>query len=276
LLAVEQATFNESPYSPREIQAMLTSGSQRAFLAVQGDAVRGFVVAFPTHSLHGPRWEIDLLAVHPAWTGQGLATQLVGAAAASGVGVAERARAAVATDNSASTKAFARAGFRPVPEMCHMLIIRTEGLERRPWLPAGVSLWETGDLLEAADWLPDETTPSRSGPQRDLAAMEGTTLLLAERGGRPAGHAELVQVQTLLYSGLWIESLAAPEEAIRRSLVVAALNRAKAAGLGEVGAMVPRSNWPWQQTLLAEGFRSQGDFVWLTAPLLPPPLAGKD
>ena len=46
---------------------MLTDGPQRAWLAIADDRVAGFVVAFATTGLHGPRWEIDLLAVLPDW-----------------------------------------------------------------------------------------------------------------------------------------------------------------------------------------------------------------
>ena len=41
LLAVDRATFDECPYSARELQAMLSDGAQRAWLAVGGGSVAG-------------------------------------------------------------------------------------------------------------------------------------------------------------------------------------------------------------------------------------------
>ena len=53
LLAVERATFDESPYSAEQVRAMLTEGSQRAWLALAAGQIVGFVIAFPTYGLGG-------------------------------------------------------------------------------------------------------------------------------------------------------------------------------------------------------------------------------
>ncbi len=45
------------------------------------------------------------------------------------------------------------------------------------------------------------------------------------------------------------------------------MNRAMAAGLDEVSAMVPRQNQPLLHTLLAGGFRSLGAYRWFSADL---------
>lgn len=262
LLAVERATFDESPYAAEQVQAMLADGPQRAWLAIGEGGIVGFAIAFPTVGLRGPCWEIDLLAVHPDWTGRGLATRLVRAALASGARLAPRARAAVATDNVASARAFARAGFRPAPQPCKLLIYRLQGLAPRPRSSPTVTVRETDNVAEAADWL--------AGPVLPHDHL-GLTLLLAEQQGRPAGYAELIEVQTLLYRGVWIESLVASAHVGRQALVQQAVNRAKAMDLDEIGSMVPQADWPLQQALLAAGFRSLGDFHWFTAEL---PLAG--
>jgi ribosomal protein S18 acetylase RimI-like enzyme len=267
LLAVEQATFDESPYSAEQVRAMLTGGPQRAWLAMAGSTVAGFVAAFPTYGLRSPCWEIDLLAVHPDWAGCGLATRLIRVAAACGEEVAGRTRAVVSAGNGASVRAFSRAGFRPAAEVCNLFICRIEGLEARPWSAPGAAIREAADVAEAlpldgrlGDWL-------APNDKFDLI------LLLAEQFGQPTGYAELIDVQTILYRGVWIESLVASTRAVREALVQHAVNRAIAAGLDEIGAMVPKSDWPWQEALLARGFRSLGDFHWLTAEL---PLSGLD
>jgi ribosomal protein S18 acetylase RimI-like enzyme len=267
LLAVERATFDESPYSAEQVRALLTGGTQRAWLAMAGSTVTGFVAIFPTYGLRGPCWEIDLLAVHPDWAGRGLATRLIRAAAACGDQVAGQTRAVVAADNGASVRAFARAGFRPAPEVHHLLIYRTDGPEAPAWSAPGVIIRETTDLAEVCPlrgWLGD--LPFRHD-------MLECTLLLAEQHGQPAGYAELIDVQTILYRGVWIESLVASTSVVREALVQQAVDRAVAAGLDEIGAMVPKSDWPRQKAFLARGFRSLGDFCWLTA-VLPLPEEG--
>jgi ribosomal protein S18 acetylase RimI-like enzyme len=279
LLAVERATFDECPYSPAQIRAMLAQGPQQAWLAVVEGQIVGFVVAFATAGLRGRCWEIDVLAVRSDWTRQGLATRLVRTACAHGKGTARRARAVVATDNPASIRAFTRSGFHVDPQPCELWIYRLEDRPPRPTvIPAGqsddVAVQEASNLAKARAWL----AAAQPLPEQVLAAFSTAdpgdlTLLLAEQGGRPAGHAELVHVQTLLYRGVWIEALTASTPAARQGLIHGALNRAIAAGLDEIGTLVPRGRQPLVDTLRAEGFESLGDFHWLLARLPLPGLA---
>jgi ribosomal protein S18 acetylase RimI-like enzyme len=284
ILAVERATFDESPYSAQQVQAMLIDGPQHAWLAFGGGEVIGFAIAFGTGSLSGPRWELDLLAVHPRWQGRGLAARLIQAAATGGCGIASQARAVIATDNSASLHAFSRAGFQPAPETCMLLIYRPKAAGLRPTPVAAVRVREAANPADAATWLENfgrwappvlageplpKTLPDSSSA--DTTGLRPPAVLLAEKDGQPAGYAELVEVQTLLYRGAWIESLVAPARGTREALVERALGLGIAAGWDEIGAMVPESNWPLRNTLLAAGFRSLGDFRWLMADL---PLPG--
>jgi hypothetical protein len=119
-------------------------------------------------------------------------------------------------------------------------------------------------MSDAAAWLSGPPLPGE-----DPSLM----LLLAERDGQPAGYAELVHVQTLLYRGVWIESMHDPARTVREALVNGAVRLAMAVGLEEVGAMVPSHNWPLRDSLLANGFRSLGDFWRYTADLPLPGLA---
>jgi hypothetical protein len=176
--------------------------------------------------------------------------------------------------------------------MCNLLVYRTQGLSPRPAEARGVTVREAACVVEEEEWLAAFPAPSaaphapglnrrvdspRPGPEEQAAthqvgqASPGRTLLLAEQGGQPAGYAELIPVQTLLYRGEWIETLVAPSRAARDALVEAAVNRAESADLDEVGAMVPEDNWLLQQALLSGGFRSFGEFHWLVAEL---PLPG--
>ena len=190
LLAVERATFNESPYSAEQVQAMLTGSAQRAWLALSGEQVIGFVAAFPTTGLRGPCWEIDLLAVHPDWTGQRLATRLVRTATTEGIEMARRARAAVAGDNTASARAFLRAGFRRA-EACKLLIHRIGGASPRPWTALGVTVRAATSLEEAARWLPENAVSPAPGDSVTGDELQGdgdSIVLLAEYDGQPNGN----------------------------------------------------------------------------------------
>ncbi|MEJ2208511.1 MAG: GNAT family N-acetyltransferase, partial [Anaerolineae bacterium] len=239
LLLVERATFDESPYSPAEVQAMLGGDVQRAWLALAGDDVVGFVAAFVTRGLSGPCWEIDLLAVHPDWSRRGIATRLIRAAADQGKEVAPRARAVVALENEGSAGAFLRAGFRPRPQVHELFIGRFEEMEPASSVTLGVTVRDAVSPAEVLAWRADlrwqpglQPQPDPpSGEVRDAApAPGGVSLLVAQRPGGQAGqkgegYAELIWVQTLLYRGVWIESLAVSTAAARGALVRAAVER---------------------------------------------------
>jgi ribosomal protein S18 acetylase RimI-like enzyme len=261
LLLVERATFDESPYSPAEVQAILADGWQHAWLARAGDEVVGFVVAFVTRGRSGPCWEIDLLAVHPRWAGQGVATRLIRAASAHGARLAPRARAVVAQENGGSAGAFLRAGFRSHPKVHELLIGRLTEVARRPTVTVGVAVHEAAG-------------PAQEGAGTTQPAPGRASLLLAQQQGQPAGTAELIWVQTLLYRGIWIESLVAHTAAARGALVRAAVERAAAAGLDEIGAMVPLDQPALRDALRAADLASLGEFRWLVAELPLPGLVG--
>ncbi|MGQ9599319.1 MAG: GNAT family N-acetyltransferase [Anaerolineae bacterium] len=262
LLSVERTIFNESPYSAQEVQRMLTKGPQRAWLAVAAGEVIGFVIAFPVSGPQDLKWEIDLLAVRPDWTGQGLGTRLIRAAAAAGARVARRARAVTAVDNQASLRAFNRAGFRPSVEPCNLLLRRLPGPNLSPCSTPGVTIQRASPTIAFQE--------ASSNPPEGPSGF----FLMAEQHGRPAGYIELVQVQTILYRGIWIETVNASTPLIRTALVQETLQLAAAASLDEIGMMVPKSEHALQETLLTAGFQSLGDFYWLWAELpLPDPPA---
>jgi len=274
LLAVEGATFDESPYDAPQVRDMLAAGPQRAWLAVGGGRVVGFVIAFPASGLRGPWWEIDLLAVLPAWRGRRLATGLIREAAGYGAAIASQARAVVADDNQPSARAFARAGFQIGAERSRLLIRRFEGLPPVQEPIAGVVIREASAFAEALPWFDNPGRVSGTAPD-SLGQPLGLHLLLAEEGGQPLGYAELVEVQTLLYRGLWIESLEAAHHLARQALVRAVVSRASSGGLDEIGIMVPLSKRRLQRAFLSEGFRSLGGYYWLSAALPLPDRAAR-
>lgn len=267
LLDVERATFDESPYTADEVGAMLARGAaQQSWLAVSEDRVIGFVIAFATHGLAGPCWEIDLLAVHPEWTGLGVATRLIQAAAAEGALSAPRARAAVATNNPGSARAFMRTGFQR-DALCELFIFRPENRAPLRWTAVGITVREVSSSSEVAPLLTDELLRPGSGGPQSAGGPGAPVYLLAERKGWPAGYVELIQVQTLLYRGVWIESLVASSPLVSATLVQGAVSWAAGAHLDEVGMLVPERALSLRETFQAAGFESLGAFDWLVAGL---------
>jgi ribosomal protein S18 acetylase RimI-like enzyme len=277
VLTVERATFDESPYGVEQVQTMLAQGNQHAWLAVQGPAVVGFVIAFLTAGLRGPCWEIDLLAVHPAWRGRRLGSRLIEAAGTYGTGLARQARAVVGDDNQPSAQAFWRTGFRLTPGKYNLLICRPqEASAPPPGLPGAgqasqhepTSVRRATGPGEVAEWLAGlPVARASSGAALPLEGAHGPTFLLAEQEGQRTGYAELVEVQTLLYRGVWIESLWASTRRTREALIREAVTQVREASLDEIGAMVREGDLPLQRACLAQGFESLGMFRWFTAQL---------
>jgi hypothetical protein len=130
------------------------------------------------------------------------------------------------------------------------------------------------DEAEAvAEWLPEDTGPLVSDDGVGSPELEPPILLLAKQHGQAAGYVELVKVQTLLYGGMWIESLSASNELNRAALIHGAVNRAAAAGVDEIGMMAPEQDLSLRQGLREAGFRTLGGFDWFRADLPLPGLA---
>ena len=88
------------------------------------DEIAGFVDGFLTTTANGiKRWELDLLAVQPAFQRQGIASKLIAADTSLGqLRGAKIARGLVAFDNLGSQGAFARCGYETDGEICELLV----------------------------------------------------------------------------------------------------------------------------------------------------------
>jgi len=258
LLAVERETFAESPYSADEVIHLLTNGEQRAWLAIVESKVTGFVAAFPTYTLHGRSWEVDLVAVQPTSQGRGIATELVKAAVegAGGHGL-DKARAVAATDNPASQRAFTKAGFIPDETVYDLLLYEIRGFVPRPLAPCPVtvrdlalSIEEAGAVLRLGEGL-----TLRPGDVLALASRKANEILVAVREGQIVGFAELLYVETLLYRGIWLESVIVQgaDREIQAALISEAVERAKRKRLDEIGCLVNVEDHLLREALVSQG-----------------------
>jgi len=277
ILAVDRATFNDCPYPPEKIVRLLTAGEQRAWVAEVNGSVVGFVAALPTHTLQAENWEIDLLAVHPQHRGQGIGTALIERAVAGAAGSgATRARAVVAARNHASHRAFEAAGFQALSETCHLTRCDVAGAAARPPVPGVEAVRPLNSKADACGVLRlAPALPLTVSEVIRLANAGGNTLLVVERDGHVSAFVELVEVQTLLYAGAWVEMLvtpalshvegARPDEAA--PLIAAAVESVKAEGLDEIGCLVAARDWRLRQAFVGQGFLFEGKYLIMTQTL---------
>ena len=114
----------------------------------------GFVDAFSTAAQDGTlRWEVDLLGVHPAHRGRGLARTLVSAAVDAGIRAhAYPTRALVKIDNMASLKAFQASGFTLDPAI-YDLYISSDDAHGELTSPADTHLISVATLTYSGVWI---------------------------------------------------------------------------------------------------------------------------
>jgi ribosomal protein S18 acetylase RimI-like enzyme len=214
LIEVDAETFDQCSYTADELVVLLDGSGQWVAVVVDGLQVAGFVSCFQTQSVIGCRWEIDELAVRPAYQGRGLGTELVTAALARGgeLGLAQ-ARAAVAEKNVASRRVFEKVGFHAGSAL-DLLLYEVEGRVPRPPREGAVAVREAGPSDAAA-------LAAHAGyPRTHVAQLidrPDNVYLIAENEGRIVGSAELIEVQTLQYRGYWLESIAGPSGSGRLS-----------------------------------------------------------
>jgi GNAT superfamily N-acetyltransferase len=226
IIQVDRETFGDCDYTPEYIVALEATPEQCAWVAEQDGYIVGFVSAFCTHSLALDRWEIDELAVLPTCQGRGVGTRLVEAALRGGTAYPgiQQARALIATRNVASQRAFAKNGFASERE-AHLLLYEVSGRVPRPT--------ETGPTIRQAtiDDAPQVATLAQVdfARARDCILRSENTYLLALDDGHPLGYVELIEVRTLQYHGMWLESIVLDhsDSGLAKVLFGAAIEQAK-------------------------------------------------
>lgn len=119
LAALMSAVWPDDSADVQRIRRVLATEQHSTLLAWWDDNLIGFVDAFMTTSLDGyRRWELDLLAVHPDFCGQGIATALVQQCSAIGAAQGtEWVRALTRQDNAAVHRVFEKCGYQNMAQL---------------------------------------------------------------------------------------------------------------------------------------------------------------
>ena len=256
LLAVERRTLCDSPYSPTEVLQVLQRPEHYTYLAYSVGHAIGFCSCFETASGTGMCLEIDMLGVLPEHQSRGVGGLLLRRCLDEArCRDTDSARAVVADDNVASQKAFERAGLGASSDLREMLVYEILGDAAVPFLPLswawhrsaeGRFVWQEGG--RCAEY-------SASGHSRSMHRIGN------EKGS--VALAEVIQVETVSYRGLWVEKLLADSEAALGTIARALVEEAKALNLDQVGYLWPiqesQADDDWRRiSLVREGYQSVG------------------
>lgn len=250
LRLLEHNALGDSCYTTEQLCGLLQLHGHYCYLAWIGTKPAGFCSCIETHFEPGRQLEVDLLGVLQEYRGRGIATRMITTAceAARERGI-RRLRAVVAEDNSASQKAFARAGFRRSRVPVNLLVYRTAF--RQP-----VENHAEGSSLALLPVAPETYRGGASLPFTARYLLDGACV----------ASAECQFVRTLLYTGVWLERLHGTEEFIihlLRALVVWAAKHS----LDEIGIVCTNSACPGPgqyESLWRAGFESLGHYYGYT------------
>ena len=131
----------------------ISSHEYQVFVAIDGDEVAGFLSAFLVPSPI-PRWEIDLIIVRSKSQGKGMGTSLIEEALAYGshLGV-QWAKASIRIDNSASQRAFSKAGFTTDAQVRSLLLWNPLACQSTIHVPETVHLIPVDTLTYRGLWI---------------------------------------------------------------------------------------------------------------------------
>lgn len=178
LMHVHQLTWPDEPVSLGRVESVLADPDHAVFVAEGEGSLVGFVDGFTTLSATGiPRWEVDLLAVQPAWRGLHLGQRLVQASQREGHSRgAALVRALIEVENLASQISFARCGFRREEAVLGLYVAAGEPSTQRQFPPPAGHLIPVNTINYEGLWLEEDF----SGPS-----------LAAARAASARGHLDL-------------------------------------------------------------------------------------
>jgi ribosomal protein S18 acetylase RimI-like enzyme len=224
ILAIESVSLQDSGYTPHEVVDILAAEDHRAYIAYKGSQAVGFCSCFITFWVDGAQLEIDMLGVIPEHRGRGIATAMVRRALADArkEGISH-ARAVVEVENRASQGVFRRLGFA------------IENRQRSTSdAPCDVVQMLVYDLFHAASRTGAEL-PHGWRVKQQIQGPGADVWILWDEQGRQLAEAETRQVQTLSYTGLWVEALWADTPTALRAMTNLLIDEAARRRLDEVG-----------------------------------------
>lgn len=124
IAALYQLVWPDLSVDACQVQRAIEDPTHAPFVAIEDTHVIGFVDGFSTISVDNiPRWEVDLLAVHPDYRGRGVARALICANTQAGRERETRfARTLIRVGNIGSEKAFASCGYTRNETLCDLYV----------------------------------------------------------------------------------------------------------------------------------------------------------
>ena len=185
---VMKQVWPDEETNPAQIAQALTHPDHITHIALNtAGQVVGFVDGFLTTTHNGEhRWEIDLLAVAPAYQGQKIGQQLIAAAGESArqhdIGLL---RALIQTENSASQAAFQRCGYSK-ESVNHLLLVSGATAHQDQDSPHNTHLIPVTTLRYNGLWLEGEITAgglAAAQTQRSSLRLDIAGVLLPAHAG---------------------------------------------------------------------------------------------
>ena len=140
----------------------VSSPEHQVFVAVDVDEVAGFLSAFLVPN-PVPRWEMDLIVVHPKSQGKGIGTSLIQEALTYGSNLGARwAKASIGIDNHASQRAFSKAGFTTDAQVRSLLLWEPLACNSATNVPETVHLIPVNTLTYHGLWIEGFIEPQLS------------------------------------------------------------------------------------------------------------------
>ena len=201
LAAIVAAIWPDTPADPAQIRRALAAPGAAALVVTAADRPVAFVSGFLTQDGAGrPRWEVDLLAVLPAFQGQGVGLRLIELSSSLGLALGgSLRRGLVSLNNGASQRAFARAGYRPARQPAGLFIAPPAPATLRATLPAGAPLIPVTTFTYTGLWLENNHTRAALLAARAAGAALGVARIgavipdadtPAQAAARAAGYEE--------------------------------------------------------------------------------------
>lgn len=174
ILRVKQAVWPSQESFIKQIHAALLAKDHSTIVLEQDNDVVGFASGFLTQSVSGDlRWELDLVAVDPAYHGRGLGTQLVAACTSLGqdYGVTFT-RGLIALTNDSSARAFEKNGFA-TDKRQHSLYVASAHIAKQTDASLEAFFIPVTTLTYSGLWIEGRLTPQAFSHGLLLAATQG-------------------------------------------------------------------------------------------------------